>query len=74
MYTMHRALSDVSFPDAVERTRQAPSAGGFGVLTEIDVKSTLKNKLGVDTEDYLILGACNPSMANNVNRRAKLTP
>jgi uncharacterized protein (DUF302 family) len=64
MYTIDRTLSDTSFADAVERTRRALSSFGFGVLTEIDVKSTLKKKLDVDTDDYLILGACNPSMAH----------
>jgi uncharacterized protein (DUF302 family) len=46
-----------TFEDAVTRTRQALSGHGFGVLIEIDVKATLKNKLGEDMEDYLILGA-----------------
>jgi uncharacterized protein (DUF302 family) len=53
-----------TFEDAVTRTRQALSDHGFGVLTEIDVKATLKNKLGEDMEDYLILGACNPPLAH----------
>jgi uncharacterized protein (DUF302 family) len=53
-----------SFDDAVARTREALSEQGFGVLTEIDVQSTLKNKLGEDMENYLILGACNPPLAH----------
>ncbi|WP_288337259.1 DUF302 domain-containing protein [uncultured Gordonia sp.] len=53
-----------TFDDAVSRTREALSEQGFGVLTEIDVKATLKNKLDEDIEDYLILGACNPPLAH----------
>ncbi len=55
--------TDLSFDDAVVRTREALQEQGFGVLTEIDVQATLKEKLDQDMEQYLILGACNPPLA-----------
>jgi uncharacterized protein (DUF302 family) len=53
-----------TFNDAVEQATKALADQGFGVLTRIDVKATLKQKLDKDMEDYLILGACNPSLAH----------
>jgi len=52
-----------SFNEAIEKTKKELQEQGFGVLTEIDVKSTLKKKIDVDFNDYVILGACNPPNA-----------
>jgi uncharacterized protein (DUF302 family) len=52
------------FGATVERVRAALKEQGFGVLTEIDVRATLHEKLGERMEDYLILGACNPALAH----------
>jgi len=52
------------FTETVQRVRDALKAQGFGVLTEIDVQVTLREKLGEQMEDYLILGACNPPLAH----------
>jgi len=53
-----------SFADANAQIREALKAQGFGALTEIDVQSTLREKLGEDIEQYIILGACNPPLAH----------
>lgn len=56
--------TDLPFADAVQRCRDALAREGFGVLTEIDVQATLKKKLDIDREPYLILGACHPPSAH----------
>ena len=59
-------MIDVSFTDALERTREALKTEGFGILCEIDIREKLKEKLGVDFCNYKILGACNPPIAYQV--------
>ena len=54
----------VGFDEAVRRTTEVLKKEGFGIITEIDVKQTLKAKIGVDFRNYRILGACNPKLAH----------
>lgn len=63
-YTIDRLIEASDFEDVDARTRKALAAHGFGVLTEIDVKATMKKKIDVDMDSYRILGACNPNMAH----------
>lgn len=62
--TYRRTLDlDIAFADAVTRTKAALADQGFGILTEIDVQATLREKRGVEMESYVILGACAPDLA-----------
>ena len=58
-----RKTVPLSYDDAVAKTKSALQEQGFGVLSEIDMQAKLKEKLGVDTQRYVILGACNPPLA-----------
>ena len=62
-YTL-TTTAELPFPDVVERVRAELKEEGFGVLTEIDVQATLREKLGAEMEPYVILGACNPPLAH----------
>jgi len=63
-YGFSKTIQGTDFPQAVEKVTAALKAEGFGVLTEIDVQSTLKKKLDLDFRRYVILGACNPPLAH----------
>ncbi len=63
MYGIHITV-DCDMAEAEQRAIAALKAEGFGILTEIDVKAVLKNKINVDRRPYKILGACNPVLAN----------
>jgi uncharacterized protein (DUF302 family) len=58
-----RTTLNIPYEEAIEKTTAALKEEGFGVLTEIDVKATLKKKLDADFRRYIILGACNPNLA-----------
>ena len=66
-YTLSTTI-DLPWDEAVKRTREALAAQGFGILTEINVRSTFEAKLGTESADavgdYIILGACNPALAS----------
>jgi uncharacterized protein (DUF302 family) len=59
----YKKQTPLSFVDAVEKIKSELVREDFGILTEIDVRATLKKKLGIDYDNYIILGACNPHFA-----------
>jgi uncharacterized protein (DUF302 family) len=63
-YYFKKTLPGLSFEKAISKVTEALKMEGFGVLTEIDIKATLKKKLDVDFQPYVILGACNPGFAH----------
>ncbi|EAR00091.1 DUF302 domain-containing protein [Maribacter sp. HTCC2170] len=63
-YYFNKTLTNLSFDEVVDKTTLALKEEGFGILTEIDIKTTLKNKLDINFPNYKILGACNPPFAH----------
>jgi uncharacterized protein (DUF302 family) len=62
-YAFSKKIDGATVEDAVGRVSEALKANGFGVLTKIDIRDTLKKKIDVDFRPYVILGACNPKLA-----------
>jgi uncharacterized protein (DUF302 family) len=60
----HSTLLDAPFAEALPAVREALAAQGFGIVSEVDIAATLRNKLGVEIDPQVILGACNPSFAH----------
>ena len=60
----YKKQTNLSFTDTIIKVKEELQKEGFGVLTEIDVKATMKKKLNIDYDNYIILGACNPSFAH----------
>ena len=63
-YTFDKTLKGITFEDALVRVTDELKKEGFGIITEIDVRETFKNKLDIDFRNYKILGACNPGFAH----------
>ena len=62
-YGITKSLGKIDFDEAVKKVTEALKAGGFGVLTDIDIQATLKKRIDADIRKYRILGACNPPSA-----------